>query len=461
MNHLLSGLFRAVPLAASSPRLWLSSGMLLLGCLWLMPNGDFRQPEAFVPFSVGMSMMSAGYVLSWGLRWVPTYWFWGIALLTRLLLLPMYPGDDVWRYLWEGYIQTLGFSPYHFAPDAIELVSYRTEWWSQINHLDVSAIYPPIAQLSFRVLAAIKPTVFIFKLAFVFADLSICWLLSRRLGDRSALLYAWNPLILYSFAGAAHYDSWFIFPLVAAWFSFDGLNASSRSPHQNVIDENSSNQDSPNQDPAPSNQPLLWSQTALLVGISVAIKWMSLPILVFLSWQAWKQTRLKQVGWVMLWGGMPLILSVLPFCQDTTCPLIPTESVFVSHGRSAELIPYLTGLLWQSSKQTNWIYAIPLGATVLWLLWRSKSFLNFTTNYLLALLMLSPIIHAWYFTWIIPFAAATNNLGVRLVSISALIYFLLPHRAAMGDPDWFLSPTERLVLWLPLILGWVWSSVQR
>ena len=445
----MSHSFLAIRVLRSVPaRLWLSSFLLLLGCVWLIPHGDFRQAESFPDFCIGIGLMSAGFVLSWGLRSIPGVWFWGMTILARILLLPMYPGDDVWRYLWEGYIQTLGFSPYHFAPNAIELIPYRTEWWSQINHLDVSAIYPPIAQLGFRVLAFISPTVLLFKLAFVFADLSICWLLSRQFGNCSTLLYAWNPLILYSFAGAAHYDSWFMLPLVAAWLMGHRMESSGQ------LGKVKPEVEQPNAD-------RLWMGSAFLVGISIAIKWMSLPVLGFLSWQAWKRGGVKRVGWVILCGGLPLVLSVLPFCQVNACPLIPTDSVFVSYGRSAEFVPHILGLLWQPSKQVNWIYAVPLGLSTLWLLWRSQRFVHFAEGYLVTLLILSPIIHAWYFTWIIPFATVTNNLGIRFVSVSAFVYFVLPHRLSLGNSDWFLSSSERLILWLPFLLGWLWSVLQQ
>jgi hypothetical protein len=50
-------------------------------------------------------------------------------------------------------------------------------------------------------LAAVSTTVFFFKLAFALADLLAGWLLWRRYGAPAALLYLWNPLVIYSFAG--------------------------------------------------------------------------------------------------------------------------------------------------------------------------------------------------------------------------------------------------------------------
>ncbi len=407
--------------------LWLSAICLILGAIVAMPYGNFAQPEAVPHFWWGMGVMALGFVLSWRIASIKGVWFWAIVIITRLILLPMYPGDDIWRYLWEGYIQLQGFSPYDFAPNAPELLSYRTQWWANINHLDVSAIYPPITQIGFRILAAISSTVILFKIAFVAADLLVCWLLSRRFGYQKTLLYAWNPLIIYSFAGSAHYDSWFILPLVAAWLVFEGSKKERR-----------------------------WLQSALLVGISVAIKWMSLPILGFLVWRGFLRLGLIKALIILGYGFLPLILSSFSFCSSGSCQLIPTSSVFVSHGRSAEFIPYLVSYIWEPSRWENWLFLFPLALASFWLLLRAKSFSIFTEWYLIFVLLLSPIIHAWYFTWLVPFAVASRNWGTRLLSISAFIYFALPYRQALGNEDWFLTNPERLWLWLPFVVGLFW-----
>ncbi|MGF1482641.1 MAG: glycosyltransferase family 2 protein [Cyanophyceae cyanobacterium] len=405
---------------------WGSALFLLFGALLTFPHGDFHTGS--VPqFWLGIGVMSVGFILSWRLETLDGARFWAITLLTRLVLLPMFPGSDVWRYLWEGYIQNFGFSPYHFAPDAPELVPLRPEWWGMINHLNVSAIYPPIAQLGFRGLAVIAPSVLLYKLAFILADVLVCWLLSRRFGYLKTTLYAWNPLIIYSFAGGAHYDSWFLLPLVAAGLLFD-FGCQGR-----------------------------WVGSALLLGISVAVKWMSLPILSFLVWQAYRKESWQQTAGVVICGLLPLIVSAMPFCRFGACPLIPTDSVFVSYGRSAELLPYLVSLVWEESRRANWYYLLPLALTGLFLLSRANNFQQFVQGYFLALLTISPIIHAWYFTWLVPFAVATQNWGVRFVSLSAFVYFLLPHRMAMGSDYLLLTGLERGLLWLPLLLGWLWT----
>ena len=417
----------------------LSSFLLILGCVLIVPYGDFRQVEVIPRFWLGIGVMAVGYLLSWCIKAIKVGWFWAVAIGARLILLLMYPGDDIWRYLWEGYIQQLGFSPYHVAPDAAVLEPYRTAWWSQINHLDVSAIYPPLTQFGFRALAAIVPAVLLFKLAFVIADLLVCGLLSRRFGCTQTLVYAWNPLILYAFAGGGHYDSWFLLPVVAAWLVFEGGG---------------------------KTIPLRQLGSALLIGISVAIKWMSLPILGFLAWRTILSTtlnraRIMRTGAVLLCGGLPLVLSALPFCTGGECPLVPTDSVFVSHGRSAELIPYVASVVWEPLRWHNWPFLFPLGLVTAGLIVRAQTFAKFAEGYFIALLLLSPIVHIWYFTWLVPFAVVSRNWGTRWVSVSAFVYFALLYRKGLGDFSWHLTVGERMILWLPFLLGWVWTWRQQ
>lgn len=407
-----------------------SAGLLVLGSVLLSSNGNVADIPTLHQFWVAAGVMGAGFALSWRLQAIPSIWFWSVAIATRLLLLPMEPSDDVWRYLWEGHIQTLGFSPYYFAPNAPELELYRTVWWSQINHADVSAIYPPMTQLGFRLLATIAPNLILFKAAFTLPDLLICGLLNRRFGTVRSTLYAWNPMIIYSFAGGAHYDSWFILPLVAAWLLFDQELSLRRSFN--------------------------WVWSALWVGISVAVKWVSLPMLGFLVWRSFRQFKIWQAVCIAIVGALPMILAALPFCQSSACPLIPTSSVFVSYGRSAEFIPHFVANVWQPSLQTNSIYLFPLALFVLWLMLRARHFQQFAEWYWFGLLTITPIIHFWYFTWIVPFTVPSQNWGGRLVSLSAFIYFVLPSRV----PEWRLTEPERLLLWLPFILGWLWSVWQ-
>ena len=417
--------------------LWLSALLLLAGAIITLPYGDFRLADNVISFGYGIAVMCLGFIFSWGGRSLNAWWFWGVAIATRLILLFMYPGDDIWRYLWEGYIQNQGFSPYDFAPNVSELIPYRSSWWSQINHQSVSAIYPPITQLGFRGLAAISPSIILFKSSFAIADLLTCWLLTKKFTYLQTTLYAWNPLVIYSFAGGGHYDSWFILPLVAAWMLLD---KPIDFPHSILVSYSS-------------------FFAPLLIGISIAVKWISLPILGFISWIVWHKINFQRAILAFLFGILPLCLSAFFFCDGNSCSLIPTSSTFVTHGRSAEFIPHLLAKVWHYSTKTNNIFALPLGFVTLFLFSKAQNIQQFIARFLAALLVISPIIHAWYFTWIIPFTVGTKNWGIRLVSLSAFTYFCLPYRQALGNKNWNLTDFETWILWLPFVLGYGWSLI--
>ena len=421
----------------------LSLFLLIVGSIIAVPHGDFLNRSDTVSFFwIGIGLMSLGFVCSWRLNQISTTWFWLGAVVPRLLLLAMYPGDDIWRYLWEGHIQIAGFNPYLLAPNAEVLEPFRSSGfsgWELINHPDHAAIYPPIAQLGFRVLSFISSIteypVLLFKLSFVAADLGICWLLSRRFGYLATLLYSWNPLVIYSFAGGGHYDSWFLLPVVVAWIGFE---------KEQFVD---------------------WRR-AIAIGISIAVKWMSLPALLFLAWR--KRQHIGAGVALILTGSLPLLLSSVPFCAGSglslSCPILPLDSSFVSYGRSAALIPNFLAdspiaSLWPNIAQTNLIYAVPLGGIILWNL-RVRSLSTFMERYFIGLLLLSPIIHAWYFTWLVPFAVESRQLGTRWVSLSAFVYFALPQGLAKGATEWSLTSAQYALLWLPFVLGFAISSLR-
>ncbi|MEO1002058.1 MAG: hypothetical protein AAFX65_02990 [Cyanobacteria bacterium J06638_7] len=416
------------PLARSLwPRLRLLASALLLiaGALLMRPHGDLFNPANLRPFWLAAALMGAGFALSWCVPALPRLLFWAVAVATRLALLAMEPGDDIWRYLWEGVIQLQGFSPYQLPPDAPALAALRPPWWPLINHPDTTAIYPPLAQLLFRLHAALAPQVVVFKLSFLAADLAICGLLVARFGALRAALYGWNPLVIYGISGGGHYDSWFLLPLVAGWLLAE-------------------------RDPRLPAAPGQEGWVDLLLGLSVALKWITLPLLLQRAWSRWR--RFRRPGpplSTLLLGLAPLLLGALAFCGGLPCALLPTGSTFMRHGRSAEWMPHWIGLLWPWTLQSNAVHGLLLVLLLVPLLLASRRLGVFAWRYLLLLLLLSPVVHGWYFIWLMPFAVPSQNWGARLVSLSAFVYFLLPSRL----PDWQLSSHERLLLWLPLLLG--------
>jgi rSAM/selenodomain-associated transferase 2 len=127
-----------------------------------------------------------------------------------------YPvGNDVFRYVWEGYIQNHGFNPYLHAPNDPALSALARGdlhlIWSHINHREFAAVYPPLTVLIFRGLAWVEPSPVFFKLVLVLFDLGVIIVLAqlirlRQLSIKRLLLYACNPLVILFIAGEGHLD---------------------------------------------------------------------------------------------------------------------------------------------------------------------------------------------------------------------------------------------------------------
>ncbi|MEM1157032.1 MAG: glycosyltransferase family 2 protein [Verrucomicrobiota bacterium] len=418
----------------------LAGFFVLWGSVCMLPHGEFHIAGTVPNFLVGAAIASFGFILCWGIRSLNVWWFWGVAVGARLLLLPMYPGDDIWRYLWEGMIQWHGYSPYLTPPGSAELQPLRTEYWSLINHPNVTAIYPPLTQLLFRIFAGISESVLLFKSVFMLADLAVCWLLLRRFGTVATLLYAWNPLVIYNFAGGGHYDSLFILPLIAAWLLVDRRDAADRF------------------------EP--WLLACLLLGISVGVKLVSLPLLAFTGIQIWKHFGLRHAAISGICALLPLLFGCAILFYGIPLHIPGSDSGnFVMTARSAEFIPGIIEKIWPDSHRMNQLFTVPLALGCLVLIAKGRSWVKVAEWFFFLLLILSPAVHAWYFTWLIPFAVASRNLGIRLVSITGFAYFILQERTATwtgeGNP-WQLTPFESGFLWLPFIMGFLyWICIRR
>src|ERR1700737_2502198 len=116
-----------------------------------------------------------------------TILFWSVTIALRFVVLPVAPGDDLWRYQWEGKIQRAGFNPYLIAPDDSQLAELRKDFpqSAKINHPEFCAIYPPGAELLFRFVSGITDRPLFYKLLFAIVDLGTVAVLLRLIGGEN------------------------------------------------------------------------------------------------------------------------------------------------------------------------------------------------------------------------------------------------------------------------------------
>jgi len=383
----------------------------LAGLALMLPHGDFRQPGMALWFLIAAAIAVTGYALACaGLtggttapaseaarpsadgqrgRW-PSLWLgWAAAIGFRLLLLPMYPGDDIWRYLWEGKIQNLGFDPYVLAPASEMLAAFRDAYWPLINHPHSAALYPPGAELIFRALAALWHHPLMFKLAFVAADLGVVWLLRRMLVERGqpahrAWWYAWNPLVIYAFAGGGHFDSLMLVCGVASLLCLlrgrDG-----------------------------------WSVLLLAAAISCKLAFIvALPFYVVAS---------RRKAWSLALLGA-VIAGALWLVNRTSAHSWVEGQHFI---KSAAL--YGAG-----------------AAGIFWVCWRRP--IEGTHGLLGWTLMVSPAFHPWYVTWVLCLTPLVRWKAWWVLSVTAFAYFWVWTRVGEGG-QWAFTMTEKWIIWLP------------
>jgi len=150
-----------------------------------------------------------------------------LGISARLIFLPYPVGNDVFRYVWEGCIQNLGFNPFSYSPLSPVLAEIArgdlSAIWQQINHAEFSAAYPPVALLLFRFFAWLNPDPFFFKTTMIGFDIGVMILLMLMIKQRGLLpsrllLYAANPLILMYISGEGHLDIIQVFFLCLALY---------------------------------------------------------------------------------------------------------------------------------------------------------------------------------------------------------------------------------------------------
>ena len=134
---------------------------------------------------------------------------WRVALLASAPLV----SDDVYRYVWDGRAQRFGVNPYATAPDDSSVAHLSTDLTRQIDptNAELPTIYPPAAQLFFRLVTTVHESVVAMVVAVLLCDGLIVlvlwrWLVAAGRDPWWVLAYAWHPLVALEGAGGGHID---------------------------------------------------------------------------------------------------------------------------------------------------------------------------------------------------------------------------------------------------------------
>ncbi len=353
--------------------------------------------------------------------------FWLIlagALLFRLTLAPLEPSlsTDIYRYRWDGHVQQAGWNPYAVRPDDPRLASLRDAHWREMPGRDIPSVYPPIAQLVYRLTWRLLPGPVSFKLPFLLADLLVVALLAgwiRSTGARSFQLaiYAWNPLVVVEFAASGHNDALAVAGLVAGIV---------------IIRRNAA------------------LSTLLLAAAALAKVF---PAVLLPAW-------LRRGGWKnAVWVAALAVASAWPF-RSAWRQIPATLAYYESRWQSNNASLYSVLAWFSGSKEVA--AGLGVGVVAGLALWAAARRIDVVrAAYLLigAILMLAPNGYSWYFTWIVPLLCFFPNPAWLLLTVlQFLSYNVLINYAATGR--WYFDPTLQWLTYAPFYALLLWQALR-
>ncbi len=394
---------------------WRDEPWLFAGCALLMG----------AVFLLGLALVRSRSIPRSGVVWILT-----VGVLLNLLSTGLWHSDDVHRYVIESRQILAGQNPYAVppaAPEARALVSPAV--YDQINHPEMTAIYPPVSLIAEAGVQAVLPGLSGFTVAACATSLlaiALALLLMRRHGLPSALILAvaWNPVLPLFASGEAHNDILMAVLLLAALLlATHGRMAAA------VV-------------------------TATLAALVKPFAALALPAL------------LAHTGW-RRWWLVPLtaVLVYLPFASAGSglfASMLAFGGSMHFHGALDPWIRLaLTGVVppeqLESAVRLVLLAMLSGGLAWLWLRRGSAPLPTLTVRLLGLFLLCLPTLHPWYFIGIVVLLPFARSWALPLWTACAGIYWLHGVRIlAIGD--WAETPWVTALAHLPVVALMLWEA---
>ena len=344
------------------------------------------------------------------------HWFIIIsfAVAARSFFINFPVSDDVFRYIWEGRMQNLGFDPYVLNPNSAELESFRNELWAGINHKEWTAIYGPVSLSLFQVVSFFSPTPLAFKIIFITLDLLTLFTLmlilkKKGLHPGSLVLYAFNPLIIMAFAGEAHLDSLQMLLVIASYYFCISKK---------------------------------WAVSALLIGLAVSSKFTAVIFLPFLI----RKENWRYLLIVLLSALLPVFLF-----EATVQQMFSSLFKFGAALRFNDSLHFIFYKLFGQGTAAYISAGLLISLTVaIWL--TQDSPLRGAFFCCFAFLLLSPTVHYWYLCMLVPFLVLVPSVPAMVWTVSSVFYFNVMWRNANGM-GFSHSLSDQLLQYLPVFIS--------
>jgi alpha-1,6-mannosyltransferase len=329
-----------------------------------------------------------------------------------LLLNPPTLSTDVYRYVWDGRIQRLGYDPYIVVPGNSEFRQLHTAETLRMNHPNVPTPYPAAAELFFRAVMTVHESVRALKSAILLCDAAIAavllwWLIESDRSPWWVLAYAWNPLVALEGVGNGHVDLLGALCLV--------LTAASLARERRT-------------------------SAAVAFALGVGVKFLPATLAPLL----WRRIRVREAA---LGVGILAALYV-PFLGHGRLPLGSVGNYLAYWRMNA---PIYSALEWVFPTASLVGVPIALGfAIAVWKRWHLPADSPEAWAWPVATtLLFAPTFYPWYLLWVTPFLFTPRMLPLAVWTVSSLaIYWSLP--------DWATT----LIEYGPVlaVAAWMWAQ---
>jgi alpha-1,6-mannosyltransferase len=329
---------------------------------------------------------------------------WHVALLR----VPSGLDDDIHRYVWDGRLQRLGYSPYTVVPSDSSVQALHTAETRNLNNPDLPTPYPPGAELFFRAVTAIHESTSALKIAFVVCDflIAIVILAILRRTSQAAhlmLIYAWNPLLAVEVAGSGHID------IVGALLLVVSAAALIRR----------------------------WrALAAVAFGLAVAAKF--LPIVLLPLY--WKRIRVRDAVLAVF----VVALLYVPFLGHGHIATGSLGTYVQSFRFNGPVVAMLHDFM---PPKFLAAVAVLVGLYVAYRRRKSQQELS-SDDFawpMAACLFFAPVVFPWYLLWLMPFMRSRSTMLIALWTVSIIPTYVMWHLRALGRP-WGALPVWVMIL---------------
>jgi len=344
------------------------------------------------------------------------------GVLFRLTLVPhaVVGSDDIYRYIWDGKVAAAGINPFAYTPTDPHLSHLATaDLPSKVNHPELRSVYPALAQLLFVASHALfGDSAWGIKLLLVIIDsltMMLIWLFVRERPDPvfPVLLYAWSPLPVLYFGLDGHIDALGIPFLVLGIWYFTTL------------------------------RPV---KGAFAFGMSALSKLVPLVLLPLLlrHLKGYRRLVIPAIPLLMVLAGALIY-------YEPTWGVVQSLTTFGSRWEFNGSIFSIVYFLTDSNEAAHIVSGILILLTIGFLSIINRPLLEKIFWGFVLFILLSPVVHPWYLTWLAALVALRWSPGVYVfLGMSALANVIVYQYRSAGL--WNDSPLLLLVEYLPVFL---------